>query len=181
MLKPPRTILALAVGSLLLGLSGAGAAVADEGPVDEGPGREHVRDDGPDYDEPGGYPKPKHALGKVVSRGPLKVRSHPSTHAKVVGKVYPHEKLAIECKERGQKVDGNDLWYLLDDKKDDGREPVDGMQPIDGTDGVDGTDDADGADGSDREEVGKRRHGYEEAWVSARYVKDITRVEWCRV
>ncbi|MGO4456932.1 hypothetical protein AB4039_06315 [Streptomyces sp. M-16] len=178
MLKPTRIVLALSAGSLVLGLAGAGAAVADQGPMDDGPARMHAADDDPQYDEPGVYPKPRHALGKVISRGPLKVRSHPSTHAKVVGKVHPHEKLAIECKKRGERVDGNNIWYLLDQRKDE-REPADGS---DGADGVDGRDEdmQDGTEGSGDDHVRMDRAKYGQAWVSARYVKDITPVKWCR-
>ncbi|MER7512726.1 hypothetical protein ACIP46_02030 [Streptomyces lavendulae] len=180
MLKPTRIVLALSAGSLVLGLAGAGAAVADQGPMDDGPARVQPADDEPQYDQPGVYPKPRHALGKVVSRGPLKVRSHPSTHAKVVGKVHPHEKLAIECKKRGERVDGNNIWYLLDQRKD-GKEPLDGSgRPADGVE--DGTEDGmdEGAEGSDGTQLRKDRVEYKEAWVSARYVKDITPVKWCR-
>ncbi|MFB0632447.1 hypothetical protein [Streptomyces sp. AB3(2024)] len=180
MLKPTRIVLALSAGSLVLGLAGAGAAVADQGPMDDGPARTHAADDGPLYDEPGVYPKPKHALGKVISRGPLKVRSHPSTHAKVVGKVHPHEKLAIECKKRGERVDGNNIWYLLDQRKDE-KEPAGGIgRPGDGMeDGTDGGTE-DGAEGSGDDHVRTHRAEYKQAWVSARYVKDITPVKWCR-
>ncbi|MCX5380788.1 hypothetical protein [Streptomyces sp. NBC_00091] len=172
MLKPTRTILALAAGSMVLGLFGAGVAVADAGPVDDGPGQEAVLDDEDGYDdeseydddesrgddedgEPGVYPKPKYALGKVVSQGPLKIRSKPTTHSKVLGKVHPYQKLSLVCKKHGERVDGNDLWYLLEHKDDDKR-----------------VDDDDRANG--------RGYPYKRAWVSARYVKDITPVKWCR-
>ncbi|MGE7387290.1 SH3 domain-containing protein [Streptomyces sp. NPDC004126] len=186
MLKPTRTILALAAGSMVLGLLGAGAAVADDGPVDGAPGAAQVRDDDDGHDEyseyddadeyddsdgddgyedgeegrPGGgdgpviYPKPKYALGRVVSQGPLKIRSKPTTHSRVLGKVHPHQKLTIVCKKRGEKVDGNSLWYLLerkDDRKQDGDDRMAGM-----------------------------KYDHKRAWVSARWVKDVTPVKWCR-
>ncbi|MEU9027208.1 hypothetical protein AB0D46_06690 [Streptomyces sp. NPDC048383] len=163
MLKPTRTILALATGSLVLGLVGAGVSVADEGPYRDRPAQEDVYDDV----QTGGpviYPKPRHALGKVVSRGPLKVRSKPSTRGYELGKVYPNQKLAIECKQRGERVDGNDLWYLLDRK--DRREDMNG-EPVRG-------DESDGARGDER------RMDHREAWVSARYIHNITPVKWCR-
>lgn len=176
MLKPTRTILALAAGSMVLGLFGAGVAVADDGPVDKEPGAAQVRADDDGYDEyneydggdeyddedyedgegrPGGgdgpviYPKPKYALGRVVSQGPLKIRSKPTTHSKVLGKVHPHQKLTLVCKKRGERVDGNDIWYLLEHKNGDDR--MAGM-----------------------------KYDHKRAWVSARYVKDVTPVKWCR-
>ncbi|MEU3726338.1 hypothetical protein [Streptomyces sp. NPDC031705] len=184
MLKPTRTILALAAGSMVLGLFGAGVAAADDGPVD-GPGVHDVRDeesvhdeyseydDGSEYDdsrgdeddeqgrpgrdEPVVYPKPKYALGRVVSQGPLTIRSKPTTRAKALGRVHPHQKLSLVCKKRGERVDGNALWYLLEHKND--RKPVDG------------------ADDDDRT---AKAYGHRHAWVSARYVKDVTPVKWCR-
>ncbi|MFJ4775772.1 SH3 domain-containing protein [Streptomyces sp. NPDC088762] len=113
MLKPPRSILALAAGSLVLGLVGAGAAVADD---DEGrsaaatpPGQTVIIDDeAPRADGWERYP-----LGKVVSKGPLKVRSKPTTRSQAVNQVYPHRKIEIECKTHGESVDGNSLWYRL--------------------------------------------------------------------
>ncbi|MET9699883.1 SH3 domain-containing protein [Streptomyces sp. NPDC006529] len=115
--KSAGTVLALAAGSLLLGLAGAGTAVADDGPASP-QDREY-------------------AIGEVVSRGPLTVRSGPSTHAGNLGRVHPGQKLRIECKERGENVAGNRLWYRL--------------------------------------------HAKQEAWVAARYVKDLTPVQWCRL
>ncbi|MGW6708059.1 SH3 domain-containing protein [Streptomyces sp. NPDC054956] len=155
MLKPTRTILALAAGSLVLGLVGAGAAVADDDPVLDTPGQESVvddedgtdgRDEADDQDEADGYPEHKHSVGVVVSRGPLTLRAKPSTRAYKVGKVYPHHKIAIECKKHGERVDGNSLWYLLKNKRDDDRAGMD------------------------------RRY----QWVSARYVKNLTEVKYCR-
>ncbi|MFD0359382.1 SH3 domain-containing protein [Streptomyces sp. NPDC127110] len=177
MLKPTRTILALAAGSMVLGLFGAGVAVADDGPVDGAPGAAQVRgdddgydeyseyDDGDEYDDsdeeydeedgrPGGgdgpviYPKPKYALGRVVSQGPLKIRSKPTTHSKVLGHVHPHQKLTLVCKKRGEKVDGNGIWYLLERKDDD--------------------------------RTAAKKYDHKRAWVSARWVKDVTPVKWCR-
>lgn len=148
MLKPTRTVLALAAGSLVLGLVGAGAAVADEDPMLEMPGHENVVAD----DE---FPQPNgeygHALGVVVSHGKLNVRSRPSTHAYKVGVVYPHQKLELDCKKRGDRVDGNNLWYRLD-----GLNGENGMEPKLAKD--------------------EERH---ERWVAARYVKNITHVKWC--
>nr|WSX48382.1 hypothetical protein OG409_05075 [Streptomyces sp. NBC_00974] len=156
MLKPTRTILALAAGSLVLGLVGAGAAVADEGPLVTTP-RQVMDDDDQDSDdlaESDDYQNRRHARGIVISRGPLTLRSRPTTHSHKVGRVYPHQKLTIECKKRGERVDGNNLWYLLDGKDDhDGQ---DGMDPISTT-----------MDRKDR-------------WVSARYVKNLSEVKYCR-
>ncbi|WP_445269933.1 SH3 domain-containing protein [Streptomyces sp. DSM 41634] len=146
MLKPTRTILALAAGSLVLGLAGAGAAVADDG--DNRPPREIVVGDG----QPGTYPEYKHAIGKVVSKGPLTVRSKPTTHSKSLGHVYPHGKVEIKCKAYGEKVDGNRIWYRLYDHEDL----------------------ANSTDSAGRAAYEKER------WVSARYVKNLSEVKYCR-
>ncbi|MGW0367150.1 SH3 domain-containing protein [Streptomyces sp. NPDC002990] len=113
MLKPTRTILALAAGSLALGLLGAGAAVADADPVADTPSRKIV--DGPSsggLDEV--YPNPRFATGEIVSRGPLNIREHPNTHSYVFGQAQPNEEVVIECKKHGERVGGNSLWYRLD-------------------------------------------------------------------
>lgn len=163
MLKPTRTILALAAGSLALGLAGGGAAFADQGPAAHATRSQAPRDGKDDYDEHG-YHKHRYSLGKVVSRGPLSVRSKPTTHSHLQYKVYPGETLALKCKTRGENVDGNDIWYLIDPGDDD-------------------RDDwADGTDGEGRKKAREAvaRDGYDHDWVSARYVKDLDRVRWCR-
>lgn len=153
MLKPTRTTLALATGSLVLGLVGAGAAVADEGPTDHVPPREIIVGERPSTGQPGTYPDWYYATGRVVSKGPLKVRSRPSTRGRIVGQVYPKSKLEIECKEYGETVDGNRLWYRLAERNDDGEN---------------------GTTGPNRAAYGDER------WVSARYVKNLTQVRYCR-
>lgn len=158
MLKPTRTTLALAGGSLVLGLVGAaGAAVADEGPKDQRPPREIIVG-GPANGQTGGYPYDEYAIGKVVSKGPLKVRSKPTTQSRSVGRVSPNSKVEISCKENGQKVDGNRLWYRLAEKYDDGEN--DGRE--------------NGVARPDRGTYDKER------WVSARYVRNLTHVKYCR-
>ncbi|MFZ3474395.1 hypothetical protein ACODT3_04110 [Streptomyces sp. 4.24] len=159
MLKPTRTILALAAGSLVLGLVGAGAAVAADDPLADNPGRENIVGDQEQADDlarPDGYPNRKHARGIVISRGPLTVRSKPTTHSHKVGRVHPHQKLTIECKKRGERVDGNNLWYLLDGERE-AKEGMNGEGPV-------------AVAGADR-----RDH-----WVAARYVKNSGKVKYCR-
>lgn len=147
MLKPTRTTLALATGSLVLGLVGAGAAVADDGPENLPP-REIVVGGG--SAEPGAYPE-KYVVGKVVSKGPLTVRSKPTTRSQSLGHVYPHSKVEIECKKHGEKVAGNSIWYRLADKK------------------------------SWEHDAAAPKHAYDkERWVSARYVKNHSEVKHCR-
>ncbi|MGW6985257.1 SH3 domain-containing protein [Streptomyces sp. NPDC054932] len=147
MLKPTRTTLALATGSLVLGLVGAGAAVADDGPTDNLPPREIVVGGS----QPGVYPG-EYVIGKVVSKGPLTVRSKPSTRAQSLGHVYPNSKVEIECKKYGDKVDGNRIWYRLAEKK-----------------------------GNWEHEAATPNRAYDkERWVSARYVKNLSEVKYCR-
>lgn len=156
MLMPTRTILALATGSLVLGLVGVGAAVADEGP------REIVVGEVPASAQPGQYPYDKYATGKVVSKGPLKVRSKPTTESRAIGHVKPNSKVEIECKKHGQKVDGNRIWYRLHEDREEwengsGRE-----------------------EREDRQDPNRAKAYEKERWVSARYVKNLSEVKYCR-
>uniref|UniRef100_A0AAU2K277 SH3b domain-containing protein n=1 Tax=Streptomyces sp. NBC_00049 TaxID=2903617 RepID=A0AAU2K277_9ACTN len=153
MLKPTRTILALATGSLVLGLVGTGAAVADDG-----------------ADAKAAY----RVTGKVVSKGPLKVRSKPTTHSKAVGHVYPHSKVDIKCKKYGEKVDGNRIWYRLAEKEN-GQENSDwqngGGMPNVGAPNVGMPNSSDA--------IAPKAYD-DERWVSARYVKNLGDVKYCR-
>ncbi|MFJ6793287.1 hypothetical protein [Streptomyces sp. NPDC091268] len=154
MLKPTRTILALTAGSLVLGLGGAGAAVADEEPMPAMAGHQKVI---PTDEFDNGYPDGQdgEARGIVISHGKLAIRSRATTRSFKVGSLHPHEKIAIECKKRGERVDGNDIWYLLEERGefDD---------PI-----------------AKNAKLNKKRAYDGERWVSARYVKNLTRVQWC--
>ncbi|MCX5174988.1 SH3 domain-containing protein [Streptomyces virginiae] len=149
MLKPTRTTLALATGSLVLGLVGAGAAVADDDGPENRPPQEIVVGDG--STEPGVYPE-RHVTGKVVSKGPLTVRSKPSTRSQSLGHVYPNSKVEIDCKKYGDNVDGNRIWYRLADRNS-----------------------------SLEQDAAAPKHAYDkERWVSARYVKNLSEVKYCR-
>lgn len=157
MLKPTRTILALAAGSLVLGLVGAGAAVADEEPIAETPSRQTVAE------------AQHYAIGKVVSKGPLKVRTKPTTDARAVGYVYPNRKVEIECKKYGESVDGNRIWYRLHDKRDS----HENGNNENGSNENSSWPSAAGGSGSDK--------AYDhDCWVAARYVKNLTTVRHCR-
>ncbi|WP_327256659.1 hypothetical protein [Streptomyces sp. NBC_01244] len=163
MLKPTRTILALTAGSLVLGLVGAGTAVADDrseprGPVLTTPVDEHDEHDENGFGGDDEYGKRKHARGVVISRGPLTVRSKPTTHSHKVGRLHPHEKVVIECKTRGERVDGNNIWYLLKD-----RDQEDVMD-----------EDRNGA------MTPKAAKDRDDNWVAARYVKNFGEVKYCR-
>ncbi|WP_328302510.1 hypothetical protein OG389_33120 [Streptomyces sp. NBC_00435] len=165
MLKPTRTILALAAGSLVLGLVGAGSALADGNPRHDNPGQENVVDDEQGSDDlarPDESHKRKHVRGVVTSRGALTVRSRPTTHSYKLGKLHPHEKVAIECKKRGERVDGNNVWYLLDGKEE--KDGMDGMAPK-------------AAKGIKTAAAAKDRKDH---WVSARYIKSFGEVKYCR-
>ncbi|MCX5402929.1 hypothetical protein OHA37_03395 [Streptomyces sp. NBC_00335] len=160
MLKPTRTILALTAGSLVLGLVGAGTAVAADhseprGPVLTAP----VKDADEEDDE---YGDRDYVRGVVISRGPLTVRSKPTTHSHKVGRVHPHEKLSIECKARGERVDGNNLWYLLeqrDEQESTDEDRKNAMTP----------------------KSAKAAKDRDDHWVSARYVKNLGKVHYCRL
>ncbi|MFD7624826.1 hypothetical protein ACFV7Q_02065 [Streptomyces sp. NPDC059851] len=139
MLKPTRTVLALAAGSLVLGFGGAGAAAADG----NGSSSRDLHLVEPENGSSGKHLGRHYTVGKVVSRGSLKVRSLPTADSRSVGEVGSGRKVAILCKVHGQGVDGNDIWYRLlveehedshngqkdedekDDKKEEEKEEVD--------------------------------------------------------
>ncbi|MEV7509076.1 SH3 domain-containing protein [Streptomyces sp. NPDC091201] len=156
MLKPTRTILALATGSLVVGLVGAGAALADEGT--DAP-REIIVGQ-PANAQPGDYSYDRYAAGKVVSKGPLTVRSKPTTRSQSLGRVAANSRVEIKCKKNGEKVDGNSLWYRLRDNNSNGN--------------------SDWENGADREDRTARKAYDKERWVSARYVKNLSEVKYCR-
>ncbi len=171
MLKPTRTTLALAAGSLVLGLVGAGASVADEQPVAEVSSQQSVA---------AGL---RHSLGKVVSKGALKVRSKPTTRSQAVGHVYPNRTVEIRCKKYGESVDGNRLWYRLYDRNGSDQNGSDqngsdqngsngnGTWPGSGNPNT-GT--GTGGNSSDKAANDHKR------WVAARYVKNLGTVRFCR-
>ncbi|GAA2400430.1 hypothetical protein GCM10010420_28890 [Streptomyces glaucosporus] len=52
--------------------------------------------------------------GRVIARSGLNVRTHPNTRSRVIN-TLPYGKIVhIECKVRGENVNGNNLWYKLD-------------------------------------------------------------------
>ncbi|WP_329376471.1 SH3 domain-containing protein [Streptomyces sp. NBC_01351] len=151
MLKPTRTILALATGSLVLGLVGAGTAAAEDD----------------------GFQTSARTYGKVVSKGPLKVRSEPTTRSRLVGHLYPHTKVEIDCKKRGEKVDGNHLWYRL-------AEPNGSMENGDSENGTGHNGDWQNGDWQNGGGSDDRKASYSKRWVSARYVQNLGHVRYCR-
>ncbi|MFD7096638.1 SH3 domain-containing protein [Streptomyces xanthophaeus] len=167
MLKPTRTILALATGSLVLGLVGAGVSVADEGPVSTLPAHETAA----------GAAAYRSVIGKVVSRGALTVRSKPTTRSESVGKVYPNRTVEIDCKKYGESVDGNRIWYRLADGTDDWQNGENGQNGQNGENGQNGQNgNGDWQNGP----AAKGRQYGAERWVAARYVKNQSPVQYCR-
>ncbi|MFG2981868.1 SH3 domain-containing protein [Streptomyces sp. NPDC048258] len=164
MLKPTRTILALAAGSLVLGLVGAGAAVADGAPATDTASRQTAAAaDG------------RHAIGKVVSKGPLKVRSKPTTRSQSVGQLKPSRKVEIECKKYGESVDGNRVWYrLYDENGTDENGTGENGDWQNGDQNAGNQNGGTGGRGDSDKAYGKER------WVSARYVKNLSTVHYCR-
>lgn len=169
MLKPTRTILALAAGSLALGLVGAGTAVAADHPAPQAPAAATAlhEDDEDGFGRDEEDSERRRARGIVISHGPLTVRNRPTTHSHKVGKVHPRQKLVIECKTRGERVDGNNIWFLLADE--DRRESMN-----DDRTGAGAAKPA--AAGSDAKAVKDR----DDRWVAARYVKNLDKVRYCR-
>ncbi|MET9963332.1 hypothetical protein ABZ128_30410 [Streptomyces sp. NPDC006326] len=124
MQKPTRNILALTAGSLVLGLIGAGAAVADDHDTRGGSDSQEIVLFKPD-DTSGNHSGREYAVGRVVSRSPLTVRSKPTTRSSAVGHLKPQDKVGIVCKQHGEEVDGNTLWYRLYLQHDDEGRPGD--------------------------------------------------------
>ncbi|OEJ34792.1 SH3 domain-containing protein [Streptomyces subrutilus] len=169
MLKPTRTILALAAGSLVLGLVGAGTAVADEQPMAETSSQQSAA---------AGM---RHSIGKVVSQGPLKVRSKPNTRSRAVGHVYPNRTVEIRCKKYGEAVDGNRLWYRLYNDRGSNQNGSD--QNGSNGNGSNGNStwpsSTTGATGTDAD-AGNDRAATSQRWVAARYVQNLGAVRFCR-
>lgn len=51
--------------------------------------------------------------GTVVSHTDLKVREAPTTRSAVVDRLAPGSEVRIECKVRGEHINGNPFWYWL--------------------------------------------------------------------
>ncbi|MFI1179806.1 SH3 domain-containing protein [Streptomyces sp. NPDC020799] len=69
-------------------------------------------------DAPAGAPAapaaaPAAPKGKVVARLPLSIREQPTSTSTFLGALKPGTVVELSCKKHGQKVEGNDLWYLL--------------------------------------------------------------------
>ncbi|HIT76350.1 MAG TPA: SH3 domain-containing protein [Candidatus Avipropionibacterium avicola] len=64
---------------------------------------------------------PAHAAGgykgKVIAKKGLVIRSAPSSHAKATGSLEKGDKISLDCKANGPKVDGNGMWYELSNGK----------------------------------------------------------------
>ncbi|MFF3013361.1 SH3 domain-containing protein [Streptomyces sp. NPDC057939] len=54
-----------------------------------------------------------YAEGLVVSSAGVKVRSAPTTTARVVGTLAPWQKVKLSCRTEAKWVEGNDTWYRL--------------------------------------------------------------------
>ncbi|MFD3547186.1 SH3 domain-containing protein [Streptomyces sp. NPDC058655] len=195
MLKPTRTILALATGSLVLGLVGAGAAVADGTPMADAPSRTVI-----DHEPALGQPHTladRYAVGRVISKGPLKIRSKPTTQSRIIGQIQPNRKVEIECKKYGESVDGNRLWYRLNERNggaengnggQDGREEdrEEGRQDGSEEDREEGRDESRDESREEGRQDDGRGNGEElrvassARWVSARYVRNLSPVQFCR-
>ncbi|MFJ6940236.1 SH3 domain-containing protein [Streptomyces sp. NPDC101132] len=55
-----------------------------------------------------GYPE-----GVVLSKSGLNVRSKPTVYSKTVKTLKPHQKVLLNCQKRGGWVQGNPVWYRL--------------------------------------------------------------------
>ncbi|WP_329317287.1 SH3 domain-containing protein [Streptomyces sp. NBC_01262] len=80
-----------------------------------GDGRENGRGDhrGNGRGDNSGFPHRSFYKGRVTARVGLRVRSAPSTHARVLGTLSHGSLVWIQCKVNSQVVDGNPRWYKL--------------------------------------------------------------------
>ncbi|MET9610644.1 SH3 domain-containing protein [Streptomyces sp. NPDC006512] len=56
---------------------------------------------------------PSYADGLVVSPSGVKVRSSPTTGARIVGSLDPWQRIGLSCQAEAKWVEGNDIWYRL--------------------------------------------------------------------
>ncbi|MBW1602214.1 SH3 domain-containing protein [Streptomyces sp. JJ66] len=117
MLKSAKTAAALAAGALALGVLGAAPTLAaDEGPEVAKSNAETMpaQKEAADHSE---VADASHIVyGRVVARTAVNIRSKPTTHSKVLGSYRHGAKIALDCKVRGQNVNGNNIWYKLYDR-----------------------------------------------------------------
>jgi hypothetical protein len=92
----------------------AAALLAGGGLVAAGAGTSASAATAPTYAEgngDGGSDSP--VLGTVVSGTALHVRAEPTTRSATVDRLAPGSQDRVQCKVRGQSVDGNPYWYWL--------------------------------------------------------------------
>ncbi|MBZ9599741.1 SH3 domain-containing protein [Streptomyces yangpuensis] len=56
-------------------------------------------------------------VGEVVSDAPLHVRQKPTVYSGVVRTLRPGQRVLLNCQARGGWVDGNPVWYRLQNAK----------------------------------------------------------------
>ncbi|MFJ2606130.1 SH3 domain-containing protein [Streptomyces sp. NPDC091279] len=106
-----RLAIVAAAGTLLV--STAAPALAD-GRDDEDDSYSHSRHDNWDDRDDDGRDNPRRYRG-VVTAEELLLRSRPDRGSRVIRVAHRGERVWIDCKTPGQRVDGNPLWYLLTD------------------------------------------------------------------
>ncbi|MEV6318943.1 SH3 domain-containing protein [Streptomyces sp. NPDC051776] len=68
---------------------------------------------GPGAEAPG---TPARPYGRVVSPVGINLRERPTTNSPVRGTLAYGDEVGLDCKVRGQSINGNDLWYKLRDR-----------------------------------------------------------------
>ncbi|MBP0459926.1 SH3 domain-containing protein [Streptomyces montanisoli] len=71
----------------------------------------------PTHAQPAHHMAWQHPRGKVVARLPLSIRERATTDSRYLGSLRPGSIVELRCKKRGQNVDGNDLWYKLENHR----------------------------------------------------------------
>ncbi len=74
-----------------------------------GTGHTLTGDDGTEV----GSPPPAVPYGTVISPSGVNTHQRPTTASPIVGTLRDEERVALDCKVRGQNIDGNDIWYKL--------------------------------------------------------------------
>lgn len=72
-----------------------------------------VSDDDTGLGEEAGGPTPPIPYGTVIAHTGVNTHTQPTSNSAITGTLRDEERVALDCKVRGQNVDGNDIWYRL--------------------------------------------------------------------
>ncbi|UGY92437.1 SH3 domain-containing protein [Streptomyces gobiensis] len=99
MLKNGKFAAALTTGALAVGLMGAAPSLAAEQPAPA--------------PAPGPSAAAAHVKGRVIARTGINIRARANTQSRVLGAFRHGAIIKLSCKVRGERVNGNNIWYRL--------------------------------------------------------------------